>query len=99
MAGSQRISVESGWDTSRMVCWCHLDPPKLPLGGSEIAPVIWSHICPEMTVLWHFGALYGHKNGPKGEILMATNWISTQPDPTDEIKSLWSPIKHVAKQS
>ena len=45
------------------------------------------------------GALYGHKNGPKGEILMATNWISIQPDPTDEIKSLGSPIKQVAKQS
>ena len=65
-------------------------------------PAIWSHqshLWPEMTVLWHFGALYGHKNGPKGEILMATNWISIQPDPTDEIKSLGSPIKQVAKQS
>ena len=50
-----------------------------------------------MTVIWHFGALYGHKDGPKGEILIATNWISTQPDRTDEMKSLGSPIKQVAK--
>ena len=32
MDGSQRILVGSGRDISRMVCWCHLDPPKLSLG-------------------------------------------------------------------
>ena len=35
MAGSQWILVGSGWDTSRMVCWCHLDPPKLTPGGQK----------------------------------------------------------------
>ena len=82
------------------------DPPRGNFGGSKwhqqtILDV--SHPDPTKIhgapVLWHFGALCGHKIGPKGEILMASNWISTQPDPTDEIKSLWSPIKHVAKQS
>ena len=40
MAGSQWILVGSGWDTSRMVRWGHLDPLKLPPGppwGSEMA--------------------------------------------------------------
>ena len=39
MAGSQWILVGSGWDTSRLVRWGHLDPLKLPPGppwGSEI---------------------------------------------------------------
>ena len=35
MAGSQWILVGSGWDTSRMVCWGHLDPPKLSQGASR----------------------------------------------------------------
>ena len=35
MAGPQWISGGSGEDTSRMVCWCHLDPPKLPPGGQK----------------------------------------------------------------
>ena len=39
MAGYQWIWVGSGRDTSRVACWCHLDPPKLPPGGSE-----WSEI-------------------------------------------------------
>ena len=34
MAGSQWILVGSGWDTSRMVRWGHLDPPELPQGAS-----------------------------------------------------------------
>ena len=28
--------VGSGWDTSRMVCWGHLDIPKLPPGASRV---------------------------------------------------------------
>ena len=42
MDGSQRILVGSGRDISRMVCWCDLDPPKSPpggSGGSEIARI------------------------------------------------------------
>ena len=52
MAGSQWILVGSGWDTSRMICWGHLDPPKLPLGppgGSEKAQKC------------HKTGIYGHK--------------------------------------
>ena len=53
MAGSPWISVGSGWDTSRIVCWCHLDPPKLPCGGSEIAPK-----CHETVISGHRWLLY-----------------------------------------
>ena len=35
MAGSQWILVGSVWDTSRVVCWGHLDPPKLIPGASR----------------------------------------------------------------
>ena len=94
MAGSPWILVGSGWDTSRMVCWCHLDPRKLSLGGprgSEIAQkchktVITGHRWLHMAGSpWITGATYGQI------------WISTQPDRTDEMKSLGSPIKQVAK--
>ena len=37
MAGSQWILVGSGWDTSRMVRWGHLDPPKLPQGPPGVS--------------------------------------------------------------
>ena len=54
---------------------------------------IWSHrshLWPEMPILWHFRAVYGHKIGIKGQMVMSTNWISTPPDPTYEIKLLVS---------
>ena len=53
----------------------HFEPPE---------PLI------EMPVLWHFRAVYGHKIGIKGQMVMSTNWISTPPDPTYEIKLLVS---------
>merc|ERR1712001_72056 len=37
MAGSQWILVGSGWDTSRMVCWTHLNCPRGPPRGSQMA--------------------------------------------------------------
>ena len=49
-----------------------------------------SHLWPEMPILWHFRAVYGHKIGIKGQMVMSTNWISTPPDPTYEIKLLVS---------
>ena len=35
LAGSQWILDGSGWDTSRMVHWGHLDPLELPPGASK----------------------------------------------------------------
>ena len=76
MNGSQWILVGSGWDTSRMVSGCvggskwhqqiildisHTDPTKI-YGD----PAIWSHLWPEMTVLWHFGAISAPPRAPGG---------------------------------
>ena len=36
MAGSQWILVGTWLDTSRMACWCYLDPLKLPLGSPRV---------------------------------------------------------------
>ena len=52
MAGSQWILVGSGWDTSRMVRWGHLDPPKLPWGPPGRS---------EMAQKCHKTRIYGHK--------------------------------------
>merc|ERR1712218_396072 len=52
MAGSQCILVGSGWDTSRMICWGHLDPPKLPQGPPGMS---------EMAQKCHKTRIYGHK--------------------------------------
>ena len=56
-------------------------------------PAIWSHrshLWPEMPILWHFRAVYGHKIGIKGQMLMSPKWISTPPDPTDNLQPLVS---------
>ena len=52
MAGFQWILVGSGWDTSRMVRWGHLDPPKLPWGPPGRS---------EMPQKCHKTRIYGHK--------------------------------------
>ena len=57
MAGS---TAGFGWDTSRMVCWWHLDPPKLPSGGPGGSKLAWK----------------GHKSGISGHMMAPNGWIS-----------------------
>ena len=52
MAGSQWILVGSGWDTSRMVCWGHLDPLKLPPGPP------WGSEMPQNRQPWNFASTF-----------------------------------------
>ena len=63
MAGS---TAGFGWDTSRMVCWWHLDPPKLPSGGPGGSKLAWKG---------HKSGISGHMMAPNGWISMDLGWI------------------------
>ena len=62
--------------------WIHLDPPIWSLQGG-----LW----PNMPHLWHIGAVFGHKNGQKGQKLMGSTWISYFLNQTDKIEPLVRP--------
>ena len=89
-------SVDLGWIWLRYIqngLFAPTDHPGCIPPRSNQDPLRSSHLeppRPEMPVLWHFRASYGHKIGIKGQILMSTNWISTPPDPTDEMQPLVS---------
>ena len=91
MDGSQRILVGSGRDISRMVCWCDLDPPKSPpggSGGSEIARIArsaWS-----MTFLGYFWTPRDNFGGSKWHQQATLDVSSPYPTQIHWDPAIWS---------
>ena len=68
--------------------------PTYFLPRTNLVPLIWSsqnRLWRHMSDLWHFGAVFGHKNGHKGQNLMGSTWISYFLNQTDKIEPLIHP--------
>ena len=77
---SQKWFLHIGPDVS---CW---DPTLI----HAVQP-IWSHqggLWPDIPHLWHFEAVFGHKNSPKDKKKVGSSWISIYLNHRDHLKPL-----------
>ena len=63
----------------------NLDPP----GSTNLGPP--GHLLARFASFMAFGAVFGHKNGQKGQKLMGSTWISYFLNQTDKIEPLVRP--------